>query len=381
MPVQYLFLSLPIPLPSLTSTSSPSLDCLLCPNQEQGYSSKTMSNLAAERHSRILTSQLQPRLHLHEWLEYHLPDGMFYYVHPTCKLVTDLNLRRDGVLDRVTAWMDEDGREDESVGVRQQWEAEEALKGPTHDSARAVTPTWTWKWLWRCEERQRERGGRRWGMRSDDDELDIEYNYWTFMEAHPAHTALLPRATAGAMGKNATSSAPLLRSFSPDKTDENKIETCIISLILICFALWRQSYFRPHKALPIDAHLDAPMASSLPTKHLRYYHPQHLYRLPLYPLSLLLLSYLVSFATLSLVTTGIAFLHHKSEMEDSSSSSMASQMHRFNEEKRIITVRNLVLSAPVVLLSYSIIAFLFTNIAHTLPKLFFWFTSIVHFVL
>ncbi|KAF9033882.1 hypothetical protein BJ165DRAFT_751273 [Panaeolus papilionaceus] len=90
----------------------------------------------------------------------------------------------------------------------------------------------------------------------------------------------------------------------------------------------------------------------------------------------------LSLATPSLATTGIAILRHKSEMENSSSSTIANQGHGFNQERRIIiTVRTLVLPAPLVVLSCSIIAFLVVIIVHTLPTLTFWFASALHFVL
>jgi hypothetical protein len=49
-----------------------------------------------------------PRLHELGWLEYHLPDGSFYYVHPTRKVTTDVNLRDEKVLSEVTVYL-EDG--------------------------------------------------------------------------------------------------------------------------------------------------------------------------------------------------------------------------------------------------------------------------------
>jgi hypothetical protein len=40
------------------------------------------------------------------WLEYHLPDGSFYYLHPTRKIVTDMNLRLEKVLADVSSWIE-----------------------------------------------------------------------------------------------------------------------------------------------------------------------------------------------------------------------------------------------------------------------------------
>ena len=57
----------------------------------------------------------QPRLHELGWLEYHLPDGSVYYVHPARRVTTDVNLRSERYLDAVEAWLDD--RRDESLDV------------------------------------------------------------------------------------------------------------------------------------------------------------------------------------------------------------------------------------------------------------------------
>lgn len=49
-----------------------------------------------------------PRLHELGWIEYHLPDGTFYYVHPTRRVTTDVNLRIEKVLNAVTAYLEND---------------------------------------------------------------------------------------------------------------------------------------------------------------------------------------------------------------------------------------------------------------------------------
>ncbi|KAF9032637.1 hypothetical protein BJ165DRAFT_1356180 [Panaeolus papilionaceus] len=110
----------------------------------------------------------------------------------------------------------------------------------------------------------------------------MEYKYWTSMEAHPAHTTFTPLAKAEAIEvptstwtdrllpshrsippsfnpEKCNELGTLLTSFGPasDRTDENGIETRIISRILIRVALWCQTYFRPPKARLIDAQLHA----------------------------------------------------------------------------------------------------------------------------
>lgn len=49
---------------------------------------------------------LVPRLHDLGWIEYHLPDGTFYYVHPTRRVTTDVNLRTEKVLNSVTVYLE-----------------------------------------------------------------------------------------------------------------------------------------------------------------------------------------------------------------------------------------------------------------------------------
>jgi hypothetical protein len=46
-----------------------------------------------------------PRLHDLGWIEYQLPDRTVYYVHPTRRVTTDVDLRIDSVLDIVTEYI------------------------------------------------------------------------------------------------------------------------------------------------------------------------------------------------------------------------------------------------------------------------------------
>lgn len=46
-----------------------------------------------------------PRLHTLGWLEYHLPDGTVYYVHPTSRVTTDINLRSERMLNGVERYL------------------------------------------------------------------------------------------------------------------------------------------------------------------------------------------------------------------------------------------------------------------------------------
>ena len=46
-----------------------------------------------------------PRLHTLGWLEYHLPDGTVYYVHPTYRVTTEINLRSERMLTGVERFL------------------------------------------------------------------------------------------------------------------------------------------------------------------------------------------------------------------------------------------------------------------------------------
>jgi hypothetical protein len=51
------------------------------------------------------SSGIGPRLHDLGWIEYHLPDETVYYVHPTRRMITDVDLRIDSTLDVVTTFL------------------------------------------------------------------------------------------------------------------------------------------------------------------------------------------------------------------------------------------------------------------------------------
>jgi len=109
---------------------------------------------------------------------------------------------------------------------------------------------------------------------SEEDRLDTEYRYWSFMEAHPAHNSLSANVKMEAMDmltwdwtERSVSShravldpfteeecqelMTLIRSFGDD-TDDQGIQTSIVSKVFRRVAHWRQTHFRPNKPLPTD---------------------------------------------------------------------------------------------------------------------------------
>jgi len=108
----------------------------------------------------------------------------------------------------------------------------------------------------------------------EEDRLDTEYRYWSFMEAHPAHNPLPANAKMEAMDMLtwAWTERPLsshggvpapftqeecqelmmrIQSFGDDPNDYG-IQTRIVSRIFRRVSQWRQTYFRPNKPLPTN---------------------------------------------------------------------------------------------------------------------------------
>jgi hypothetical protein len=86
-----------------------------------------------QRHSHQNGGHSHSAHKLHElgWLEYALPDGTVYYVHPTRKITTDAGLRLDYVLDTVEVWCERHSDETHDVGVEcwlREVDAKEAAK-------------------------------------------------------------------------------------------------------------------------------------------------------------------------------------------------------------------------------------------------------------
>ncbi|KAK7444777.1 hypothetical protein VKT23_015094 [Stygiomarasmius scandens] len=107
-----------------------------------------------------------------------------------------------------------------------------------------------------------------------DDVLDMEYRYWLFLESHPAHTGLPPKAHSDAMEalvqaltdclvhpSQVQVKAPftheevqelntLLSSFGDKSGVQLIIRTHLITRIFMHVLHWLQSHFRPQKPLP-----------------------------------------------------------------------------------------------------------------------------------
>ena len=94
--------------PLLSGNETPRNNYLL-PNATGG----SAANVNVSPQSGMPTSSVWPTqasgsgLHLHDlrWIEYQPPDGTVYYVHPTRRVTTDVDLRIDSVLDIVMEYI------------------------------------------------------------------------------------------------------------------------------------------------------------------------------------------------------------------------------------------------------------------------------------
>ncbi|KXN82470.1 hypothetical protein AN958_02531 [Leucoagaricus sp. SymC.cos] len=208
-----------------------------------------------------------PKLHELGWIEYHLPDGTFYYVHPTRRVTTDVNLRTEKILKSVTDYLDS-SKECVPSGC-EMWlrDVGTSRKGfvpsrswVNHQARTVVVDTG-----YTGDKKKKQKA-------PEEDQLDMEYRYWSFIEGHPAHTTLPLNSKTEAfealswawtdrlLPSNQVVPAPfsqdecqelnnLLRSFN---TDQDGIQTRLVARILIRVAIWRQAFFRPNKPLPTD---------------------------------------------------------------------------------------------------------------------------------
>ncbi|KAJ7595978.1 hypothetical protein C8J56DRAFT_923679 [Mycena floridula] len=228
--------------------------------------------------SPIHSSHEVPRLHDLGWIEYVLPDTTLYYVHPTLRVTTDVDLRHTKKLDAVTAYLDrhkERGSSGKELWLRD-CKNKKASFNPIRcwvdHKKRAIVLDTIWEGT--------GHHGPRKGKHVEEDALDAEYRYWAFMEAYPAHHSLPVSARSEAMDILAWAgtdrllpsqqvwSSPftqdeyhelmeLLRSFGDNQSGSGLqpvIQTRIIARILLRATQWRQVQFRPERPLPADAH-------------------------------------------------------------------------------------------------------------------------------
>lgn len=204
------------------------------------------------------------------WIEQALPHGAKYFVNPRIQATTDVDLRNLSKLEAVMSVMETAGSAPEGCEI---W----AREGPVvkrgwrrHKMVGGPVISWVDHRIRRVSSEIPTVDGIIFS--GEDDRLDDEYRYWSFVETHPAHISLPPSARQEALDALHWSyTDPLLAHpqpipppFTQDEchkllghlNDPNlrstTTHTRMIARILLRVAHWRQSNFRPHKPLPRD---------------------------------------------------------------------------------------------------------------------------------
>ncbi|KAF8872196.1 hypothetical protein BD779DRAFT_351369 [Infundibulicybe gibba] len=248
---------------SHTSTPSPSF----------GRDSQLQS--PANPHYAVASSappQSDRPFHAYGWVEYLLPDESLYYVHQTYQVVTDVDLGDETLLDAVMTYLQD---HDDNISPGQEFWLQNTgsheggfvpLRCFVDHSKQSVV----------FDSSHEANGDDEHNVRHGyaNDRLNAKYRYWSFMEAHPAHTslpldshqdaidALNWASTDELLPPHRSISAPftreecqslktLLQSF--DQRGETSLRTRTVSKILLRVVCWRQSRLHPNKLRPVEA--------------------------------------------------------------------------------------------------------------------------------
>ena len=147
------------------------------------------------------------------WAEYTLPDNSSYYVHPERHIVADVDLQNPTKLQMVTEYVNNKLPEDAAT-PRDGWEL--WLRDPHPDrDGRNLTLVQTWvnhrahvlstdppSAAVREQVRDDDRASSRTKLSSRltfCPGLDMQYRYWSYIEAHPAHVSLTAESRADAL--------------------------------------------------------------------------------------------------------------------------------------------------------------------------------------
>ncbi|EIW76455.1 hypothetical protein CONPUDRAFT_168992 [Coniophora puteana RWD-64-598 SS2] len=220
------------------------------------------------------------------WAEHVLPHGARYFVHPGVRAVADADLRRLVELDVVSGvvgragivpdgcemWIREVYPANKNGGKKKGAQKKGWFNGSGKGKGRSEDVEVAWvdhraRRVSRDVPSVAERAG-------EEDRLDDEYRYWSFVESHPSHVHPRPDLRQEALDALRWSYTDQLLAYpqpvpSPFSTDEcmqlerllsanglvperNAVQTRLIARILLRVVHWRQQHFRPQKPLPED---------------------------------------------------------------------------------------------------------------------------------
>ncbi|KAH7906127.1 hypothetical protein BJ138DRAFT_666876 [Hygrophoropsis aurantiaca] len=220
------------------------------------------------------------------WVEHTLPHGLRYFEHPRIRATTDLDLINMKILDEVMSTVETAGIVPEGCEM---WVREGPIRRQGFRRTKVPTePVVSW-----VDHRARRISSEVPSVNvqvspGEDERVDDEYRYWSFVESHPAHIALPQTARREAMEALHWSYTDRLLAhpqhvtppFSQDECQEllkvlgngnfnatlesKTTHTRITARILLRMVRWRQQHFRPHKPLPRDVPHAQPARKRVP---------------------------------------------------------------------------------------------------------------------
>lgn len=210
------------------------------------------------------------------WYEYVLPHGIRYFGNPEKRATTDLDLRSHARLEEVERVMESAM---ENVAERQVPDGCEMWIRRSHKVSgwsRKKGATMGDLVVFWVDHRYRriltDVPNDDGAVSGEDDRLDDEYRYWSYVEMHPAHVVLSQASrqeAADALHWSYTDrllahAQPIQPPFSQEECQEllrllndpsqqsTLSYTRMVARVLLRAAHWRQVNFRPHKPLPRD---------------------------------------------------------------------------------------------------------------------------------
>jgi len=208
------------------------------------------------------------------WAEHILPDSTLYYSHHELRVATEVDLRIPKKLDAVMEYLDKK-RPNEPALPPPGWELW------LRDNSKLMfdfIPVRSWvshkNRLLSLDPPSSPAGEAVVGL-PEDDRLDMEYRYWSYVEGHPAHESLPANAHAEALDaltwcytdcllpsertvppafnpQECQELMALLKSDGNGASGNSIVRNRIVARVLLRQAQWRQHYFRPSRPLPND---------------------------------------------------------------------------------------------------------------------------------
>ncbi|ETW83756.1 hypothetical protein HETIRDRAFT_472051 [Heterobasidion irregulare TC 32-1] len=205
------------------------------------------------------------------WREHILPDSSVYFSHALLHVTTDVDLRNPGKFEVVSAFLGGSGRGDDMALPPEGWELWLRDAGTAKQE---FVPARAW-----VHHAMRAISLEQPPMHSneihipEEDRLDMESRYWSFIETHPAHMPLPPSSLAEAIDiltwsytdRLLPSSHPTPPPFSQDECQElmgllrsldgppssptqSMVRTRVIAKILLRITAWRQGHPIPSRS-------------------------------------------------------------------------------------------------------------------------------------